>query len=371
MVDVLTVDAPMDDVLIIGGGIVGSLSALELADRGRRVTLLDVPRRHPPASWAGGGILSPLYHWRYPEPMNRLTLDGPRRYRELVRRLAGNGLDPSDLCESGLWVEADGAEAERGLAWARAHDQRCLAAPLSAHLPNGRAGQGLWFPEIGNIRNPRMLKALHAGLRERGVTWIEARATAVWPGERGGEVRLDNGERRRASTLLISAGAWSPDLLDALGVTVPLFPAKGEMLLYRLAPGQVPSTILTEQGYLIPRADGAVLAGSTLRKDDASTSPTAEGRRTLETMAAGILPMLAARRPDHHWAGVRPGSARDWPWLGEVPGTRGVFAAVGHHRNGLVSAPASAELLAQLMCGESPLLDPADYAFEPSSASSS
>ncbi|GAA5111831.1 NAD(P)/FAD-dependent oxidoreductase [Alloalcanivorax gelatiniphagus] len=360
----------MADVLIVGGGIVGLLSALELADRGREVVLVDAPSLHPPASWAGGGILSPLYHWRYPEPMNRLTLDGPRRYRALVRRLAGPALAAADLNESGLWVEAAGEEAERGLAWAQDHGQRCQVAPLSAHLPAGRAGEGLWFPDVGNIRNPRMLKGLRDGLAALGVTRVEARVTEVTPTARGGEVILDNGERLAAPTVLISAGAWSASLLAPLGVSLPLFPAKGEMLLYRLPPGQVRATILTEQGYLIPRSDGAVLAGSTLTQGDASTSPTAPARRRLETMAVNILPMLADCQPARHWAGVRPGAARDWPWLGPVPGTDGIFAAVGHHRNGLVSAPASAELLAQLMCGETPFVDPADYSLESSSPSS-
>ncbi len=94
------------------------------------------------------------------------------------------------------------------------------------------------------------------------------------------------------------------------------------MLLYRLAPGRVPSIVLTENGYLIPRADGAVLAGSTLKEGDDSTHPTEEGRRKLEAMAASILPALADQAPEHHWAGVRPGCGRTGPiWARcRVPG---------------------------------------------------
>ncbi|MBL7252271.1 NAD(P)/FAD-dependent oxidoreductase [Alloalcanivorax marinus] len=359
----------MADVLIIGGGIVGLLSALSHTDRGRRVTLVDAPASHPPASWAGGGILAPLFAWRYPDAMNRLTADGPARYRELVSRLAGYaGLRHDDLCDSGLWVEATGAERESALDWARDWRQRCEPRALAAAWPAAEDRDGVWFPEVGNIRNPRLLKALRARLADQGVRRVEDRAVAVEPEGRGATVVLAGGERLAAPSVLISAGAWSPSLLAPLGVSVPLFPAKGEMLLYRLAPGQVPSIVLTENGYLIPRADGAVLAGSTLKEGDASTEPTEEGRRRLEAMAASILPALADLPPEHHWAGVRPGCGRDWPYLGEVPGTHGVFAAVGHHRNGLVSAPASAEFLVQLMNGETPFLDPADYSLGPSSS---
>ncbi|MEP4373215.1 MAG: FAD-dependent oxidoreductase, partial [Alloalcanivorax venustensis] len=164
-----------------------------------------------------------------------------------------------------------------------------------------------------------------------------------------------------APRVLRCAGAWTSALLAPLGVRLPLFPAKGEMLLYRLPPGRVPTIVLTDEGYLIPRADGAVLAGSTLNPGDATTHPTVTGRWALQAMAASLLPELASVTPSHHWAGVRPGSDRDWPYLGPVPGTSGVFAAAGLHRNGLVAAPASAELLVRLMCGETPSLDPADY----------
>lgn len=354
----------MADVLIVGGGIIGLLSAFELVKRGRQVTLVDAPARHAPASWAGGGILSPLFHWRRADALNRLALDGPRRYRALMRRLGdAGGLRDADLHESGLWVAASGDEAARARGWAAAWRQPCVAAPLGAHLPGGGEREGLWFPEVSNIRNPRLLKALRAWLRAHGVKWIKAHAMAVRPAARGGELCLEGGERLKAPAILVSAGAWSPALLKPLGIDVPLFPVKGEMLLYRLTPGRVPAIVLTESGYLIPRADGAVLVGSTLREGDDSSAITVAGRRALETTAAAILPLLAEQRPEHHWAGVRPGCARDWPYMGELPGTRGLFAAVGHYRNGLVAAPASAELMAQLICGEQPFLDPADYSF--------
>ncbi len=352
----------MADVLVVGGGIVGLLSALNLSDRGLSVTVVDAGGRRPPASWAGGGILSPLFAWRYPDAMNRLTHDAPARYRVLVDRLRGvAGLRASDLHDSGLWVAV--SEEERGAArrWASSWGVTCREAPLSRHLSAAPEGEGLWFPEVGNLRNPRLLKALRAALAGRGVGFVDLPVTALRPRSQGAEITLSNGEVLSASRVLLSAGAWMSALLAPLGVTLPLFPAKGEMLLYRLAPGRVTSIVLTERGYLIPRADGAVLAGSTMKAGDASTYPTVTGRWALQAMAESLLPELEAVVPAHHWAGVRPGCDRDWPYLGPVPGTRGVFAAAGLHRNGLVAAPASAELLAQLMCGESPALDPADY----------
>ncbi|MBL4713773.1 MAG: FAD-dependent oxidoreductase [Alcanivorax sp.] len=359
----------MADVLVVGGGIVGLLSALNLSDRGLSVTVIDAGGQRPPASWAGGGILSPLFAWRYPDAMNRLTHDATARYRGLVDRLRGKaGLRASDLNESGLWAAADGDERRNALRWASAWGVSCQEAPLSRYLSEAPEREGLWFPAIGNLRNPRLLKALRVALVAQGVKFVNAAVDAVRPGAVGAELTLSRGDSLSAPRVLICAGAWTPALLAPLGVRLPLFPAKGEMLLYRLPPGRVRSIVLTDEGYLIPRADGAVLAGSTLKAGDASSYPTVTGRWALQAMAASLLPELAAVTPSHHWAGVRPGSDRDWPYLGPVPGTRGVFAAAGLHRNGLVAAPASAELLVALMCGETPPLDPADYSLSGASS---
>ncbi|WP_133492845.1 FAD-binding oxidoreductase [Alcanivorax sp. 24] len=361
----------MADLLVVGGGIVGLLSALEFTDRGCRVTVIDAPVRFPPASWAGGGILSPLYAWRYPDAMNLLTVDAPERYRNLITRLRGRaGLVDEDLNESGLWVAVE-TEKERAdaMAWARRWRLSCVAERLSQRMPEATDRDGVWFPTLGNLRNPRILKALRAHLSAQGVRFEATPAVSLSPRAVGGaSVALADGRQWQAARVLVSAGMWGSRLLSPLGLNLPLFPSKGEMLLYQLVPGRVPTVLLTEQGYLIPRADGAVLAGSTLKDGDDSHYPTVPGRWALERMAAALLPALAEERPVSHWAGVRPGCGRDWPYLGEVPGVPGVYAALGHYRNGLVSAPASAALLAALMSGERPHLDPALYAL-PSSSS--
>ena len=352
----------MADVLVVGGGIVGLLSALNLSDRGLSVTVIDAGGQRPPASWAGGGILSPLFAWRYPDPMNRLTHDATARYRALVDRLQGKaGLRAPDLHPSGLWVAVDGDERRRALRWASDWGVSCQEGALSRHVSTAPEREGVWFPEIGNLRNPRLLKALRVALVAQGVEFVNATVEAVRPGAIGAELTLSRGGPLFAPRVLLCAGAWTSALLAPLGVRLPLFPAKGEMLLYRLPPGRVPTIVLTDEGYLIPRADGAVLAGSTLKAGDDTTHPTVTGRWALQAMAASLLPELASATPAHHWAGVRPGSDRDWPYLGPVPGTPGVFAAAGMHRNGLVAAPASAELLVGLICGETPSLDPTDY----------
>lgn len=366
----------MSDVLVVGGGIIGLLGALELTRRGRKVTIVDAATQCPPASWAGGGILSPLYAWRYPDAMTRLSVDAFPRYQHILDECdwagapGGNAL----LHGGGLWVETFGDDAARARQWAERWQVPVQAMPASEQMPESAAGDGLLFPSLGNIRNPGLLKVLRVHLQRLGVRFESATVIQVLPSASGGRVLAADGRQWQSDTVVISAGHAAPDLLLSMGLTMPLFPAKGEMLLYRMKPGQVPAVMLTERGYLIPRQDGSVLVGSTLRKGDRTACPTVAGRYQLERLAASLWPQLASCSPAFHWAGVRPGCERDIPFIGPVPGAHGVFAAVGHYRNGLVAAPASAELLAQLIVGEQPFTDPEPYSLSsvsPSSRSSS
>jgi glycine oxidase len=364
----------MSDVLVVGGGIVGLLSALELTQRGRRVTLLDASNAVPAASWAGGGILSPLYAWRYSDAMNALCVDAVGRYAQLLGILEKHSALKSHevLHQGGMWVEVARDERRRVIDWTGRWSHEAYEVSASNVMPGCAAGDGVLFPQLGNIRNPRLLKALRDCLRDLGVKQIGARIRELVPGRQGAKLVSENGQIWEAGNVLLCTGHQIGNLLCQLGVDLPLFPAKGEMLFYRASAVKVPAVMLTEEGYLIPRAGdaGDILVGSTLRIGDATPWPTVAGRYQLEALAARLCPALGEMRPLHHWAGVRPGLGRDYPYLGEVPGTRGVFAAAGHYRNGLVAAPASAEMLAQLICGESPTINPAPYSLSSRSSSS-
>lgn len=363
----------MSDVLILGGGIVGLLSALELTQRGRKVTIVD--GGSPPASWAGGGILSPLHAWRCSRFLNQLTVDGVARYRRLVDVLECGGYTQVGglLNQGGMWVQGLEDELDDASRWATSWGVE-HAFMSSADIPGKLVRkdlQGIFFPGLGNVRNPGLLKALRAYLCDRGVVMEHANVSAVSSVEKGAHVAAVDGRQWRADQAVICAGFGTAGLLEKMGVSLPLFPAKGEMLLYQLSPGDVSAVMLTDEGYLIPRNDGAVLVGSTLRKGDASHYPTVAGRYALERLAQQLMPGLVETKPCYHWAGVRPGCDRDYPYLGPLPHANGIYVATGHYRNGLVAAPASAELLVQGMCGESPFVDPSPYSVPSSSRSSS
>lgn len=166
----------------------------------------------------------------------------------------------------------------------------------------------------------------------------------------------------RGDKVLLAAGAWSGELLKPLGLELPVVPVKGQMILYKCAADFLPRMVLAKGRYAIPRRDGHILIGSTLEHSGFDKTPTDEAQESLRASAAELLPELADMQPVAHWAGLRPGSPEGIPYIGPVPGFDGLWLNTGHYRNGLVLAPASCRLLADLMSGREPIIDPAPYA---------
>ena len=141
-----------------------------------------------------------------------------------------------------------------------------------------------------------------------------------------------------------------------------MVPVKGQMILYKCAADFLPRMVLAKGRYAIPRRDGHILIGSTLEHSGFDKTPTDEALESLRASAAELLPELADMQPVAHWAGLRPGSPEGIPYIGPVPGFDGLWLNTGHYRNGLVLAPASCRLLADLMSGREPIIDPVPYA---------
>jgi len=167
-----------------------------------------------------------------------------------------------------------------------------------------------------------------------------------------------------ADAVVLAAGAWSGQLLATLGLELPVEPVKGQMILYRGEPAFLSSMVLAKGRYAIPRRDGHILIGSTLEHAGFDKTPSDEALASLRASAEELIPALAGMEPVNHWAGLRPGSPQGIPFIGEVPGHHGLWLNTGHYRNGLVLAPASCQLLADLMQTRQPIIEATPYAPE-------
>jgi len=355
----------MGDILVIGGGVIGLLTARELADAGAEVTLVEMGQTGRESSWAGGGIISPLYPWRYSDSVTALAAWSQGVYFDLCEALlAETGSDP-ELLRSGLLV-LDEDEHEQARAWADTHGARLQVIDTAA-LRELEPGLGpapknaLWMPEIAQVRNPRLAGALRRSIEKRVRIREQEEVTellvdkdrATGAATRNGQIRADQ--------VVVCTGAWTAKLLARLGAKPEIQPVRGQIMLFLAKPDQVRHIVLFRERYVIPRQDGRILIGSTLEHTGFLKATTAEAKEELYRIAVDIFPLLKRTPIEDHWAGLRPGSPGGVPYIGRFPGIEGLFFNAGHFRNGLVTAPASARLVADLMLGREPIVDPAPY----------
>jgi len=217
--------------------------------------------------------------------------------------------------------------------------------------------QGVFLPEFGQVRNPRHLKALATACRNAGVEIVEGCQTLRL--ERAGQgtvAAVSAGRRFLSDQICLAAGAWSSDLLQPLGLSVPVVPVRGQMV--QLQVGQLPFTCVIEQGlkYLVPRADGLILVGSTMESVGFVKQTTAEGIAGLIGFAQSLVPELGRAEVARCWAGLRPSSPDELPFLGAVPDYSNLLIAAGHFRSGLQMSPATGAIMADLLLGRTPAI---------------
>ena len=325
------------DWLIVGGGIPALVTAFSLQQRGEQVIVID--NNQPSASRAGAGILSPLPPWRYPERLVRFAAQGAATYPALLEALG----DECGYHCPGLLVLPPFDEK----ALARWRDRLpLLEVDAAAVCPALQPAAALLLPEVAVLNARRLIKALRRQLpRRRAVVH-----RLVQQHRRICHVLLDSGEKVSAANVLLSAGAWSRGLCPPPAPDIK--PIRGQMLLYDSPPQKLPVAVLQEQQafYLVQRADGRVLAGSTTEAAGFSAQPTPDGIRRLRAMAGALLPALAPRQPRTAWAGLRPAAAQ--PLIARHPRVDNLYLNSGHFRYGVTMAPAAAAHLLRVADGE-------------------
>ncbi|WP_455208093.1 glycine oxidase ThiO [Kaarinaea lacus] len=355
--------------VVIGGGIMGLLTAYYLQSAGENVMVLEQGHLGKESSWAGGGILSPLYPWRYSDALNDLAAWSQHVYPSLIDTLKDRSGIDAQWWQCGFLM-LDEAEIEAAVPWA---EQRHLElqvinttkiksiAPKLAteNLPN----KAIWMPEIAQARNPRLLKALIAALHNLGVELREhspVKNLIVNNEERVCGVICDDSEIH-ATTVTVACGAWSRQLLQSWLPSLEVEPVRGQMILFKAVPEVLTTMVMRESHYLIPRKDGRIIAGSTLEYVGFDKRVTQDAKQQLLQQAVTLVPELSNYPIEHHWAGLRPGNSQQTPFICKHPTLAGLFINTGHFRNGVVTAPASARLCVDQILDAPPILDPGPY----------
>ncbi len=343
-------------VIVVGGGIVGCLTALALRDRGCQVTLVErnvvAAQTSGESSWAGAGILFPLLPWMYKDAVNQLAMAGARLYPALCERLLNEtGIDP-EYIQSGMQILPNfnqiTADETAAINWCAQYQ-----------VPVEKMASGLLLPTIAQVRPPHLLQALRQLLIQENVTLLEN--TQLEPLK---NVEKIDGWRTissshstslvlEADAFVVTSGAWSFDLLKETAAGLNIKPMRGQILLYDVSNQPVPEkleNIIYSNGfYLVPRRDGLLLAGSTLEDVGFDKNTTEDVKQELQTKAESIMPSLKHAAIRKHWSGLRPGTPDNLPTIAAHPTIKNLYLNTGHFRYGLTMAPASAERIANLL----------------------
>jgi glycine oxidase len=206
--------------------------------------------------------------------------------------------------------------------------------------------QGIFLPDVAQARNPRLLQSLRARVRQMGARIIEHCAVQEIYSENNKVLNVKTSQGNfSADHYIVTAGAWSKQLLGEQALQLGIKPIRGQMLLFKFDTPPLQHVVLQEGLYLIPRRDGHLLAGSTLEDVGFDKSTTDEAREMLIQRAVKILPALSGKPLVKHWAGLRPGSPDNIPTIGRHPDLENLYINSGHFRYGVTMAPASVEIL--------------------------
>jgi len=320
------------------------------------------------ASWAGGGILSPLYPWRYADAVNSLTTYSQSLYPTLMEELKSiTGID-TEWINSGLLI-LDIADQESAIKWAETNHISMQAMDMSSielmepQLGNPDYQNSVYMPEVTQVRNPRFIEAMQAYLRQAGAKLYADNEVSEINYKQGSVhgVSTKNGEKYEADNVIIANGAWSGHLLRQMQIDLQIHPVRGQMLLLKSDTEHAKHIILKNDHYIIPRSDGHIIVGSTLEHTGFDNSTTHDAYDELLNFAYQLMPSLENCSIKKQWSGLRPGCGQGIPYIGEHPEYKGLYVNAGHYRNGIVMSPGSAELLANLIFKEITTIDQKPY----------
>jgi glycine oxidase len=359
------------DVIVIGGGVIGLAVARALALCGiSRIILIERGRPGAEASFAAAGMLAPQAEATHADAFFDLACASRDLYPEFAAELREETGTDIELERTGTlylaFTDEDEREIEHRYSWQRraglpveqlsAEEARRLEPCISRE-----ARGALRFPLDVQVENRRLIAALSISVEKLGVGLLAETQARSLITERGIIQGVETSRGKvHAPVVVLATGAWTSFLTSSDNASLPVSiePVRGQMLCFESSLRLARHVIYSPRGYIVPRLDGRLLAGSTTEHAGFEKRVTEAGVEAITSHALEIAPGIGNLPLVDSWAGLRPRAEDEWPVIGASAEARGLFYATGHYRNGILLAPLTGALMAeQIMTGHaSPLI---------------
>ncbi len=361
------------DVIIVGAGVIGLAVAYELSRRGARVRVIDARAAGQGASQASAGMLTPYSDLHgHPEALRDLaarSLDLYDAFVETVRE--DGGVDVEYRRCGSLHLPANDADLDGMRALAARLAERAVAArlltPAEVHDLEPQLARdvpgGVLVPAHGYVAVQDFVRALQGAVTLRGGRLDVERAESVRADALGLRVGVAGGGEMRAPAVVIAAGSWTSRIVVEGDRPLPVRPVRGQLVTLDWPTPPLGRIVWGPDCYLVPWTSGAMLVGATVEEAGFDERATTAGVHDLVDAACDLLPQAWQAGFAGVRVGLRPATPDELPVIGASERVPGVYYATGHYRNGVLLAPITAVLLADLMLGQQ--ADPGLAPFRP------
>ncbi|PBB05552.1 glycine oxidase ThiO [Salimicrobium humidisoli] len=358
----------MYDVIIAGGGVIGSSIAFQLAKRKYRVLMIEKDEIGQKASRAAAGMLGAQNEVGPDSPLSRIAHESREMFPSLAEELkCVSGID-IELIQNGIVRVARTEEEGKHLKQENERQQRsgdhAVWLPQNRlqekepHLSHHSVTGGLYMPGDGQVNAPALTKALAHAAVEFGAEIMQRTEVLDVLTENRHVIGVKTTSGNILAQKVISAGGvWSRELFEKTGYTLNMYPVKGECFSVYHKKRLTTASIFSPGCYIVPKAHDRFIIGATQKPDVLNKSVSVEGLHSLMERAIRLIPDLQHAEWGEAWSGHRPKTQTGLPYMGEHPEIDGLWVAAGHFRNGVLLAPITGSLMADYIEGK-PVYEP-------------
>ncbi|WP_078381601.1 glycine oxidase ThiO [Sutcliffiella halmapala] len=349
------------DVIIVGGGVNGCASAYYLSKSGKKVLLLERERIAAKASSAAAGMLGAQVEVTEEGPLFEIAKESRAMFPSLQSELKEfSGID-IELVQKGMLkiarTEKEAQHLKQMLEFQQRLGEKASWLDKEAVLKREPALGGelvgaMDIPMDGHVNPEKLTHAFAKAATNLGAVVKEYVEVYSFQRDKDSVFAVETSEGTYSgASFLVAAGAWSKRLLAELALPIPAYPVKGECFSVITERPLITSTIFTDSCYIVPKSGNRLVVGATMVPHTFSEHVTIGGLSSLMSEATKALPAIATANFERSWAGIRPQTGDELPFLGGHPILKNVLIATGHYRNGILLAPITGKLVADMVDG--------------------